>query len=287
MIFLCLAVGIIVVWLANVPSRCEWCGLVFEGFDPSMLYVFSLVFGMFVMVVVTFYTVAVFLKERTLSSRHLLSFLIFVSFLVFMFIFTIYSFYIFGPLVFRKDFFVQDNRSRVTVFSNRSVFNWSNISFSVRHAGGIVFDYSRIFSVVLIVLFVLFYLSYDKSKERRVERRSNHIKRVRRPVKSYSEGLLDRVALMDVDDRGFIILVYSMVYDLLVRSGVPDNKCLTAREFEDRAKSFLPLELQECFHILTYIFEEAKYSNHQIHKDAKDTALETLYRIQVFYGTIA
>ncbi|MCD6564001.1 MAG: DUF4129 domain-containing protein [Thermoproteales archaeon] len=285
LIFSCLVFSVVVVWLANVPPRCDWCGLMFEGVGPDILYVFSLVFGFFVMVVVTFYSIVVFLKEKILSGRHLFSFLVFVLFLVFVFFLVTYSFYMFGPLIFRRNLFVRDNRSGVAIFSNGSMLNVNSSGFLARRVSSMVFDYSKILTVILIVSFVLLYLSYNKSKEKYIERRVSKpgIKNRERSIKSYSKGLFVRIDLTNINDRRLVILIYNIVHSILIESGVPDDNSLTAREFEDRAKNFLPMELQECFHKLTYIFEEAKYSHHLIHKDMRNEALETLHRIQASY----
>lgn len=82
------------------------------------------------------------------------------------------------------------------------------------------------------------------------------------------------------DVKKSIILVYLRMCKMLREHNinVPDN--ITAREFEEKVFSLLPFMPREYFHKLTLLFEEAKYSDHELSLNHKKYALDLLSKIR-------
>lgn len=70
-----------------------------------------------------------------------------------------------------------------------------------------------------------------------------------------------------------ILELYRKVCDFLIKEGVEDAPHLTAREFEENVYKILNFKPRS-FRELTLLFEEARYSNHEISQDKVDLAKE-------------
>ncbi|MCK5039289.1 MAG: DUF4129 domain-containing protein [Thermoplasmata archaeon] len=81
------------------------------------------------------------------------------------------------------------------------------------------------------------------------------------------------------DVRSSIMRCYSDMCKLAAQHGIADEEHLTPREFETLIGSKLPVT-DEKLHALILIFEEARYSDHDLSEDMKERALGALGRIK-------
>ena len=77
------------------------------------------------------------------------------------------------------------------------------------------------------------------------------------------------------DTRATVIRCYTDMCKVMAKYGVVEEEHLTPREFENIAKEALPVP-NELIHDLVMIFEEARYSDHDLTEDASQRALSAL-----------
>ena len=77
------------------------------------------------------------------------------------------------------------------------------------------------------------------------------------------------------DTRATVIRCYTDMCKVMAKYGVIEEEHLTPREFENMAKEALPVP-NELIHDLVMIFEEARYSDHDLAEDASQRALSAL-----------
>ena len=81
------------------------------------------------------------------------------------------------------------------------------------------------------------------------------------------------------DVRSSIMRCYKDMCKLAAQHGISDEEHLTPREFEAMIGSKLPVA-DEKLHELILVFEEARYSDHDLSEDMKERALAALGRIR-------
>ena len=77
------------------------------------------------------------------------------------------------------------------------------------------------------------------------------------------------------DTRATVIRCYTDMCKTMAKYGVIEEEHLTPREFEELAKEALPIP-DELIHDLVIIFEEARYSNHDLTEETSQRALSAL-----------
>ncbi len=81
------------------------------------------------------------------------------------------------------------------------------------------------------------------------------------------------------DVRSSIMRCYAEMIDKLEEKGISEEDSFTPREF--RAQAIKQLDVsQESVYKITSIFEEARYSNHELGEKEKETAIENLEKLK-------
>ncbi len=119
-------------------------------------------------------------------------------------------------------------------------------------------------SIILLVKFVLY----------KMERRETEEITVKEQMSDTIDRTLDDL-IKGKDVRSTIIRCYAEMSKHLERQGVREDESFTPREFREKAMNELDVS-QKSISSITSIFEEARYSSHELGEKDKNSAMESL-----------
>lgn len=159
--------------------------------------------------------------------------------------------------------------SRISSLNSTSPLQGINFgTSSLDQAAGPIIIAGVVLTAVLIILTVLTAVRVAEEPERK--------EMLKTETDELKKGVYE-VTTSD-DPKNAILEMYRKLCDLLVSSGARNRPEWTAREFESEARSILGLHDSQLTE-LTLLFEEAKYSTHQMGKEERRKAAEILERV--------
>ncbi len=134
-------------------------------------------------------------------------------------------------------------------------------------------------STSLIVLAFIFAKALTL-RERALEEGVVEIEEAGEEAHKAAKEVAHEVEIAGSDPRAEVLKCYRRMCELLREAGVIAQKHQTAREFEEAVKRSVERAPEESIHKLTELFEEARYSHHEIYKRHVDEALLSLREIE-------
>jgi hypothetical protein len=147
------------------------------------------------------------------------------------------------------------------------------VSIGVRYAGVIV-----AFGIAVVLAFIMFQAVRETTSEYEEMIQDSPEEEVRVSALTAVQEAIRRIEAEE-DFRMAVITCYRRLCEILEEHGFPIGEYQTAREYESTVSGVLDVPT-ESLSTLTGLFEEARYSSHEIGKEERNCALNSLSEIR-------